>query len=276
MSMGSITTGVALVFSVASSVACGDRPRVQASSSAPAEVLVLGTYHMANPGQDVFNTRADDVLTPRRQAEVAEVVTVLKRFRPTKIAVEARIGSEAMTRRYREYVEGRHELSRSEIEQIGFRLARELGHSTVYPVDVEGEFPFQRVVAHAEAGGRRQQFDALMDEIRARVDATSAYLASHTVLETLLRMNADEHVARDVGSYYRLAHFSAPSDWAGADLVSGWFRRNLRIYSNVVRLVDAPDERLLVIFGSGHLGWLRQNFGSDPTMRLRKLSELSR
>jgi hypothetical protein len=33
------------------------------------------------------------------------------------------------------------------------------------------------------------------------------------------------------------------------------------------------NERVLVIFGSGHLGWLRQAVASDPTLRLRKLAE---
>ncbi|MGH7604314.1 MAG: DUF5694 domain-containing protein [Gemmatimonadaceae bacterium] len=45
------------------------------------------------------------------------------------------------------------------------------------------------------------------------------------------------------------------------------------IYSNVMKLVDSPNDRVLVIFGAGHLGWLRQDFSSDPTVRLRKLSE---
>ena len=49
-----------------------------AQPAAPrAEVLVLGTYHMANPGHDVFNTKADDVLTPKRQAEMTELIGVL-------------------------------------------------------------------------------------------------------------------------------------------------------------------------------------------------------
>jgi len=46
--------------------------------AARAEVLVLGVYHMANPGRDVFNMKADDVLAPKRQAEMAELVGVLK------------------------------------------------------------------------------------------------------------------------------------------------------------------------------------------------------
>jgi hypothetical protein len=41
---------------------------------------------MANPGRDIHNIQADDMLSPRRQKEIAGVVEVLKRFRPTKVA----------------------------------------------------------------------------------------------------------------------------------------------------------------------------------------------
>src|SRR5580698_10721136 len=65
-----------------------------AQSDARPEILVLGTYHMANPGRDVYNMQADDVLSPKRQQEIAELLEVLKKFRPTKIAIEADVGSE--------------------------------------------------------------------------------------------------------------------------------------------------------------------------------------
>jgi len=113
------------------------------------------------------------------------------------------------------------------------------------------------------------------EEVGVEVKAQGAYLVSHTVLETLLYMNSDGRVARDVGWYYRFAHFGEPGDWAGADLVADWVRRNMRIFTNVVRLIDSPDERVLVIFGAGHLGWLRQAFAGDPTIRLRTLAELA-
>jgi len=247
-----------------------------ASSAAQsrAEVLVLGVYHMANPGRDVFNTEADDVLAPKRQAEIEALIEVLKRFQPTKVAVEASFSDNGVARRYSEYVAGTHELTRNETEQIGFRLARELGHESVYPVDVTGEFPYPRLVDYAKANGQSDAFDALMAEVGETVEAQSEYLASHTVLEALLYMNADERVTADVGFYYRQAHFGEAWNWAGADLVAAWFKRNIRIYSNIVDLIDSPQERVLVIFGAGHLGWLRQNIVNDPGLRLRKLAEL--
>ncbi len=244
--------------------------------AARAEVLVLGVYHMANPGRDIFNMKADDVLAPKRQAEIAQLVEVLKKFHPTKIAVEADVWDDRIPKRYADHVAGKHELSRNEVEQIGFRLAKELGHKTVYPVDVDGEFPYQRFVNYAKASGHSKDLDAINGEIGAMVKAQDQYLASHTVLETLLYMNADDKVAEDVGLYYRQAHFGEPGDWAGADLVADWFRRNMRIYSNVTGLVDSPNERVLAIFGAGHLGWLRHDISSDPTLTLRKLAEFAK
>lgn len=164
-------------------------------------------------------------------------------------------------------------MSRNENDQIGYRLAKELGHQTIYPVDADGEFPYQRFMNYAKASGRSKELEELTNDIGAMVKAQGEYLASHTVLETLVYMNADGKVAQDVGFYYRQAHFGEPGDWAGADLVSDWFRRNMRIYSNIVKLIDSPNERILVIYGSGHLGWLQHSFASDPSFRLRKLAE---
>src|SRR4051812_10776692 len=67
------------------------------------EILVLGTYHMANPGRDVHNMQADDVLSPKRQREIARLIEVLKAFHPTKIAIESDVSSERLTREYAGY-----------------------------------------------------------------------------------------------------------------------------------------------------------------------------
>ena len=150
-----------------------------------------------------------------------------------------------MAKRYAEYVAGKRELSRNETEQVGFRLAKEMGHATVYPVDVDGDFPFQRLMNYARGTGRTKELDLLQAEVGAMVKAQDDYLASHTILEALLYMNADEKVAQDVGFYYRQAHVGEPGDWAGADLLADWFRRNARIYAKIAGLAGSPEERVL-------------------------------
>ncbi len=87
----------------------------QAQTASPnetrrAEVLVLGTYHMANPGHDLFNMPADDVLAPGRQAEIAELAAVLKKFKPTKIAIE-NDSQRKLNERYTQYLAGKYVLT---------------------------------------------------------------------------------------------------------------------------------------------------------------------
>ena len=237
-----------------------------------AEVLVLGVYHMANPGHDIFNMDDDDVLAPKRQQEIAELTAALNKFKPTKIALE-HDSQGKLSERYAKYLAGQHVLTANEIDQIGLRLAKELGHTAVYAVDADGDFPFQRVINYAKATGQSPKLEAMMGEIGGMVKAQSEYLKTHPVLQTLLYMNSDAKVAQDVGFYYLEAHYGEPGDYAGPDLLSEWYRRNVRIYNNVIKLAATPEDRVLVIFGAGHLGWLRQDFAADPILRLRKLEE---
>jgi hypothetical protein len=249
---------------------------VQTAPSQRAEILILGTYHMANPGHDVFNMKADDVLSPKRQADIGELLEVLKRFKPTKIAIESTVYDDRRPKQYAEYLAGKYTLTPNEIEQVGFRLAKELGMKAIYPVDIDGEFPWQRVVNYAKATGQSQIMDQIRSEIGEMVKQQDAYLHSHTVLETLLYMNDDQKVAQDVGFYFREARLGEPGDYAGPDLLASWYQRNIRIFNNIARIIESPNERVLVIYGAGHLGWLRQDVDNDPAMKLRKLAEFVR
>jgi hypothetical protein len=246
-----------------------------AQSDARPEILVLGTYHMSNPGRDIHNMQADDVQSPKRQREIAQLIEVLKKFHPTKIAIEADVGSQRVEREYSDYLAGKYTLSPDETNQIGYQLAKELGQHAVYPVDEEAEFPWQRLVNYAKANGRAEKIDAISAGWGTMVKEQSDFLQSHTVLETLDYMNSDSRVAKDVALYYATVLYGDPSDYAGPDLLAAWYQRNIRIYSNIVKLVESPNDRILVIYGAGHLGWLRQDIANDQTVKLRKLSDLT-
>ncbi|MFZ0686408.1 MAG: DUF5694 domain-containing protein [Terriglobales bacterium] len=247
-----------------------------AQSDAHPEILVLGTYHMSNPGRDLHNMQADDVLSPKRQQEIAQLIEVLKRFHPTKIAIEADTGSEKVQHEYSDYLAGKYTLSRNETNQIGYRLAKELGHHAIYPVDTEGDFPWQRVVNYAKANNRSAKFDAINASMGTLVKEQDDFLQSHTVLETLEYMNSDAKAASDVAFYYSLVQFGDPDEYAGPDLLAAWFQRNIRIYNNIVQLIASPNEKILVIYGAGHLGWLQQDIANDATVKLRRLADLTR
>ena len=238
----------------------------------PVEVLVLGTYHFANPGLDVVKTTVADVLSPGKQAEVAAVVQALARFRPTKIAVEQppRVAATLDTL-YSAYRVGQHTLSRSETQQLGFRLAARFEHPRVYPIDHKGEFPFGAMLAYAQA--HDPPFARYVQEKLAEITAEENRRQREMSIGQNLRLkNEPERIRRDHGLYTQLARVGAGDTFVGADLLSSWYDRNIRIFANLQRIAE-PGDRILVIFGSSHSAILRELVEAVPGMVLVEATE---
>jgi len=56
-------------------------------------------------------------------------------------------------------------------------------------------------------------------------------------------------------------------EFPGADLVAGWYRRNLVIYQNIMTALK-PDDRALIIYGSGHVYYLNQLLSENREIEL--------
>lgn len=233
----------------------------------PAQVMILGTYHFANPGLDVVKTEVADVLSPAKQTEIARVIEALARFRPTKIAVEAPPASAPrLDSLFRAYRAGRHTLSRNETEQLGFRLAGRLEHGRVYPIDHTGEFPFEAVMRYAQT--HDPGFVAYFQRTIAAVTAEENRRQRELTIGQHLRVrNNPRTIAMEHGRYMHFARVGAGDNYVGADLVSKWYERNIRIFSNLQRIAE-PGDRILVIFGSGHAAILRELVEYAPDMAL--------
>lgn len=57
-------------------------------------------------------------------------------------------------------------------------------------------------------------------------------------------------------------------DYAGPDLVATWYRRNLRIMANLRRAIRGEHDRVLVVYGQGHIPLLRQFTADSPDLCL--------
>lgn len=236
-------------------------------SAEPAHVLVLGTYHFANPGLDIVQSEVADVLSATKQAEIRAVVEALARFRPTKVAVEqVPATAPRLDSIYDAYRSGGHELSRNETQQLGFRLAAMFEHPRVYPIDHRGEFPFDAVMQYAEL--HDSAFVTFVHEELARITAeANRQQRENTIGEILRMMNEPASLAEGHGTYMRFARVGAGDSYVGAALLSNWYERNIHIFANLQRIVE-PGDRTLVIVGGGHAPILRELVAYDPGMVL--------
>jgi Family of unknown function (DUF5694) len=180
---------IALLVVLVAAASSQTKDAVKATSAKKARVFVLGVFHMANPGRDMFNLQVDDVLAPKRQKELGELAETLKKFQPTKIALESPVGSEKVRKQYEDYLSNNYSLTRSESDQIGFRLAKELGHKQVYGIDIQGDFPFDPITQFAKKNGKEELLNGLVSQVPKEIEAMSAILSKGTITDLLRYIN---------------------------------------------------------------------------------------
>lgn len=262
------------------------------------QTMLLGMYHFNNPGMDEYNTEVDDYFTDQRQEEIADVVARIAKFKPTKIFVEATPKyQQLMDDRYQAFINGELDLKdlkngRSETYQLGFRIAQACQLSGVHCVDAPGAWLGSKVNETAER--LMPEFNASIDaEMEELMNAESSRFLKNTVGENLIVMNGQESIMLNHSYYNQLSvlvadpekpsglHFDTKeidgSDYTmigvdenqvGAELVGKWYTRNIKIFSNIVRSIDAKDERVLVIFGQGHIRPIQHFCEDHPILEL--------
>lgn len=221
-------------------------------------VLVLGTFHFAQ--QDRI-----DVLAPDRQAELGRLLEGLARFAPDRVAVESPwTANEALNTAYDRYLAAAEDAIRSpnETYQVGFRLARRLGHERVFGVDVpillwddsiqvfDDEYPTSRRDLRRRWG--------------LRYPSAPKVAASLTLEENLRPWNAAALPAMpEFGLFMPLVEGDI---YAGALKMRPWYDRNLRIVQNLFRILEPGDERLFLIIGGSHVRVLRHLLDATPQL----------
>lgn len=218
-------------------------------------VLLVGTYHFANPGQDVHNVKSVDVLAAERQRENEAVTRALAHFEPTRVAVEW--PADVVDERYAKYRENALAPSRNEVVQLGFRLAHLRGLASVHGVDAPGEFPFEPVVNWAKRNGRAADIEALIAQGGAEVAKITELQQQTSIGGVLQYMNDADSVARNHAFYSQVLPMGAGEEQPGADLVSAWYARNLAICARLLQVIQ-PGDRMVVFYGQGHVYLLRQ------------------
>lgn len=254
----------------------GARAQVSDTARAPVQVMIVGTFHLANPGQDMHNMTVDPVTTPAKQAELEAVAAALSRFRPTAVAIE-RVASDPVTlldARYGAFTPADLLEDADERVQIGYRLARREGLERVYAIDEQpgaGErdyFPIDKVMDWAAAHDQQARLQVLNGPVAAMVEDLQARQRRESLGALLADFNRLDHpVNGTLNLYYGLLAFGDAVDQPGAELNAAWYERNAKIFAKLMRTVQ-PGDRIVVVYGAGHAYWLRHFIENTPGFEL--------
>jgi hypothetical protein len=246
------------------SLAACATPAFAADARAPAQVMIVGTFHFSNPGHDQHNVKAVDVMLPARQAELQAVSRALSKFKPTLVAVEW--PEQKTTERYADYLSGKTPSS-NEVEQLGFRLAAAQGLKMVHGVDVDGDFPYEPVAAWADKNGMAARLAASHADIGKLVEKVSAMQQTKTLGATLKFINTEAY-QREANAFYGDAlRYGSGATQPGAALNSAWASRNFEICARLAQAIK-PGERAVVFYGVGHAPLLKRCIQDIPGFQL--------
>ncbi len=279
-----------------------DPPTEEAAKDDRKEVVLLGLWHFSNPGADEYNTTVENYFSDRRQQEINQVNQALAKYNPSKVFVECMSSDQAyFDSLYQEKDFDPQKLANSrgtsEHYQIGFKLSKMLGLNGVECVDAPGLWLGS--AANEVAAKQYPALDAAFTKkMEEHIHEENQFLKEHSIAEGLVRYNTKESLGlnhdiyisffssiidqskeEDFPVFYkdekedRLA-ISPDQKYIGAELISEWYRRNIKIFSKVLERVEEDDDRILIIFGQGHIPILRRMFDDHPKYRIVEVAEV--
>ncbi|QJX46645.1 hypothetical protein HMJ29_06715 [Hymenobacter taeanensis] len=250
------------------------------------DILLVATPHLAQLYKEA--NPLTDVLTTRRQTELAAFRDQVLRFRPDAIMVEELPSQQArLDSLYTLYQQDKLNPNtmpggRSEIYQLAFPMAKRLGLNRIYCVNSEGgtsqsilhegtniklyqEGTTEHRAYYAPTVQQWEKGDLTMAQLLTFLNTPAFLQQLHTlVYRTPARvtdgtLKADEMVD---------AAFIKPH-YVGAEFISVMYNRDLKIYSNIVTTQLATrSSRVLTIIGGRHVASLQGIFGTDPSYRV--------
>lgn len=241
-----------------------------------AKVMVLGVFHFHNPGLDSYKPKYSfNILERKRQEELEILLKQITKYKPTKILVEwDRIKDDSIANeRYLKYLTGTFSIDdkSNEVYQLGFKLAKKLGHKKIYCSDASAEWfgvdlDWDNYDVEAYLKSKGQYKKSTRYDYQSFYELCDSLKTVQTLTEHLAMLNSPKNRLKDHQAYFTdLILEGAGDNYLGADAVAKWYRRNLRIYANAYDFTDFDkEERLLLIYGSGHVWQLRQFFMDSP------------
>jgi hypothetical protein len=231
------------------------------------KIMTLGVFHFDYPNLDAVKTEEKDkisVLHEPFQSEIIAICNAIENYKPTVIAVELKPGLQRrIDSLFSLYKKNEWELKENEVYQLGFRIGKSLNLNNVFCVDDPGRH-YDNLLAIFKDSVRSAQFTTYYFSSRDSVYELPVKNRRVTsIIDELINSNDPEKIKERLATYllHPFKYEENPGDFTGVDFETGrWYNRNLRIFRNIQRIPQGPEDRILLIIGSEHLNLLNYFF----------------
>lgn len=233
------------------------------------QVLNFGTFHMGftNDGSKTeFDQHDLD-----NQKKVHEIAKKIAAFKPTVILVETPPSyNEKLQAEYRQYLEkpDMYFKSPSEIELLAYELGRLSNTKRIYGIDHKMGYNYRiagQIENTIDSTLCKQYFSNPFqfyptiepDEKNMSLLENLIQTNQNTYLDFLIAVNAD-----------MLTHAGTEQNFEGADEAAKYYQRNLRMYSNMNRILLDKEDRVFILMGASHTAFFRDFISRSPKYKM--------
>lgn len=251
------------------------------------QIMLVGCDHLQQVyRKDNLNT---DAFSPKRQKELADVVSRIEKYQPDLIVVERLPeDQQKLDSTYTLFVNGKLKLTdlqdgRGEEYQLAFVLGKQLGLKKIIGINAPGGTS-QSILSNGqnielyktEGVQLRSIVSAKYEQIQNGNLSFNDYIKFLNQPETIQKIY---HLRYITPARVRNGRFTNPDKmvdttfinpkYIGAELTSVFKNRDYKIYSNIVTTQLAEQSRkIVVIIGLAHIGSLQSIFRDDPAYKL--------
>lgn len=252
-------------------------------------VVLLGTYHFNNPGNDAIKSEVRNILEPKNQAELEKITDLIsKKLKPNQIFVEDEFSNKTkLNQLYQAYLNNsfdkitdtisnarsKKKHKENEIYQLAFRLGNKAKNDSIYPIDHFSEMRFD--LLQKKAGENEELKKEFVESLKSFSNDYKICINEYELIQTLKCLNTPEIRLSNKGFYISLANkIGVDDDYFGANLVADWYKRNLLIYSNFQDQIKKGSKNVLIIIGAGHSAMLYDFIKNDKNFNLIEVDEI--
>lgn len=236
------------------------------------EILLLGTFHFMECSIDFYSSHI--------QKELDLMARKLLTFNPDVIAVEGAIREQkCIDESYRMFDLSDLQDSKkmqnknlgeihlfgqaypitynNEVIQLAYRLGKMLKHNKIYAIDDDTILNME--VMNIPTSSLKEAMNVFHADMNKHMN--------DKIVDMYRYYNSDEWSKLNHSIYIQANMISGDNNYAGAEMVTKWYGRNLKIFSNIQRLA-VTNKRIFIIYGAGHLQILRDLINADSNLRL--------
>lgn len=229
------------------------------------EVLNFGTFHMGFTS-DANKTEFDEH-DRKNQQRVHAVAKMLSEFKPTVLIVEQEPKhNQKIQKEYSNYVSNPDTVfeNPSEIELLAYELGRLSGTERIYGIDHKMGYNY-RIGQEIENVVDPEWYNKYYQDPLQFYPTIDVNRDSLSLLNKLKMTNNERFLdfVKAVNADM-LTHAGTENGFEGADEAAKYYKRNLRMYSNLNRIDLSEDDRVFILMGSSHTAFFRDFMEGDP------------